>query len=88
MKNYTLKTMKNFKFKLSEELYYDFFDQNPVDKDTIYSAVQSTQNEDQYMVYWLDPETNSIESVDYKKSTIEEALNEGSWILVEETETH
>lgn len=80
---------KNFKFKLSEELFYDFYhclEEGSVEADTVYSAVQSEVNQDQYMISWFDNEKKSIESTQYKRETVEEALKEGSWILVEEEE--
>lgn len=79
-----LSKIKNFKFKLSEDLYYDFCDEVSVEIDTVYSAVQSEEDEDQYMVSWFDPETNTTESIDYKRKTIEEALTKRYWLLVEE----
>lgn len=77
----------SFKFKIAEDLYFDFyhcFNEESVDINTVYTAKKSETNENEFIVSWFDKETNSEESTDYKRETVEEALKEGSWILFEE----
>lgn len=74
---------KQFKFKVSEESFSDMLDECYAD--LVYTATESEANDDEYIVSWVDPETNELDSLEYNRETVEETIAEGSWIIVEES---
>lgn len=72
--------MKCFSFKLGENICLDA----EQDKDIIYKATLSKTNKEVYVVSWLDISTNKIEKIEFHKETVEGALKDGDWIIVDE----
>lgn len=72
---------KQFKFKVSEESFSEMLDD--CYREVIYTATESEVNNDEYIVSWIDPETNELDSIEYHKEAVESFVDNGSWLIIE-----